>query len=140
MRVWPAVVLLSLFGAVINAQEPLPDASKRIASAKVFAFGGIGYAGATSPGEVDFRIITAQPPKVALDTFEKLYLSDNRQTKAYALAGIRKLDKDEFNKPKFLLHSSALKVEIEEGFIVSVLSLEDIAGRLDSGQYYLLIK
>jgi len=82
----------------------------------------------------------AQPPKVALDAFEKLYLSDNPQTKAYALAGIRKLDKDRFNRLKLSLHSSAPKVQIEEGCIVSMLSLEDIADRLDSGKYDFWIK
>ncbi len=82
----------------------------------------------------------AQSPKVALGTFEKLYLSDNPQTKAYALAGIRKLDKAKFNELKLSLHASPLKVQIEEGCIGSVHSIEDIADRLDSGKYDYWIK
>lgn len=124
----------------MHAQESFPDALKRITSADVFAFGGVGYAGVTSKGEVDFRIIMSQPPKVALDAFEKLFQSDNPQTKAYALAGIRKLDKDKFNKLELSLHSTGRKVSIMEGCVVSVHSLEDTAGRLDSGKYDFWIK
>jgi hypothetical protein len=112
----------------------------RIAIAKVYAFGGIGYAGTTSEGEVDFRIVMAQPPEVALDAFEKLYATDNPQTKAYALAGIRKLGKGKFEELRLSLRTSGPQVQIEEGCIISEHSLKEIADRLESGGYDLWIK
>ncbi len=135
MKPWVTVALFLLFAGVGHAQKTLPDAVKGIATLKVFAFGGIGYAGETSEGEVDFRVIIAQPPKIALDTFERLYSTDNPQSKSYALAGIRKLDKGEFNRLRLLLQSSRVKVQIEEGCIVSVHSLQDISDRLNAGDY-----
>jgi hypothetical protein len=92
MKVWIAAVPLLLLGTGVRAQKSLLGALQGIATVKVFAFGGVGFAGKTSEGETDFRVIVAQPANVALDALEKLYAVDNPQAKAYALAGIRKLD------------------------------------------------
>lgn len=87
-----------------------------------------------------FRIILEQPPKVALDAFENLYKVDNPQAKAYALAGIRKLDKVAFQQLQASWHGSEPTVLIEEGCIVSENSLKEIAERLNSGKYDAWIK
>jgi hypothetical protein len=135
-----AIALLLLLAPSTYAQRSFSDAINRIATAKVFAFGGIGFAGTTSEGEVDFRVIVAQPPNAALGAFEKLYATDNPQTKAYALAGIRKLDRRRFEQLRVSLRSSAQQVRTEDGCIVSERSLETIAKRLESGGYDLRIK
>jgi hypothetical protein len=131
------LLLLSNFAL---AQKSFSDAQQEIATVKVFAFGGIGYAGGISEGETDFRIILAQPPGAALDAFEKLYATDNPQAKAYALAGIHKLDKGAFKELQASLHGSELTVQIEEGCIVSEESLKKIAERLNSEKYDAWIK
>jgi hypothetical protein len=140
MKAWIAAVFLLSFGTDVRAQKSLPEALQGVAAVKVFAFGGIGYAGTTSEGEADFRVIVAQPPKVALEAFRKLYATNNPQAKAYALAGIRKLDKGAFKELQASWHGSSLTVRTEEGCIVSDASLENIAERLDSGDFDAWVK
>jgi hypothetical protein len=134
-----AIYLLLLTNFAL-AQKSFSDAQQGIATVEVFAFGGIGYAGGISEGEADFQIILAQPQSVALDAFEKLYTVDNPQAKAYALAGIRKLDKGAFKELQASWHGSELTVRTEEGCIVSEESLKMIAGRMNSGKYDAWIK
>jgi hypothetical protein len=140
MRALIVAISFLLLGNFALAQKSFSDAQHEIAAVKVFAFGGIGFAGRISQGEADFRIILAQPPRVAFDAFESLYTVDNPQAKAYALAGIRKLDKGAFKELQASWHGSELTVQTEEGCIVSEESLKVIAERLNSGKYDAWIK
>ena len=70
------------------------DSRRRV----VFAFGLVGFAGQTSEGELDFRIIAAEEKEVALATFEKLVASGNPQAAAYGLFGIRRLRPSRFQE------------------------------------------
>jgi hypothetical protein len=132
MNVKATIVALLLMSTSVKAQKSFPDALQEIATVKVFAFGGIGFAGRTSDGETDFRIILAQPRDTALDA---LYRADNPQAKAYALAGIYRIDKDAFKSLRTSWHGSGLTVRTEEGCIVSEESLQKIADQLNAGKY-----
>jgi hypothetical protein len=66
--------------------------AKRLATVSAFAFGAVGFAGVTSKGEIDFRFILSRSEPIALAAFEKLFVAGNFQAKAYALAGIKKLN------------------------------------------------
>jgi hypothetical protein len=102
---------------------------------KIFAFGGIGYAGATSQGEKDFRIIVSQPRALALEDFEEIYNHGTPEAKIYALAGIRKLDAQRFKVLLESSQSSQEKVHTEEGCIVQERSWAKVTKTIDSGGY-----
>jgi hypothetical protein len=99
----------------------------------VFAFGGVGFAGVISQGEVDFKTVLSQSSSDALAAFETLYATGNPQAKAYALSGIKKLNPARL---KVLLASSAKdEVKVMRGCIVSHESLHDVAKQIDQDKF-----
>jgi hypothetical protein len=132
---WLAILLLCLTATGFSEDTTPAAALQRISTVKVFAFGGIGYAGTTSEGERDYKTIMSQPAAEALASFEKLYATGNPQAKSYALAGIRKLDKQRFSELLASVRASGLKVETESGCIVSEKLLAEVALELSFGKY-----
>jgi len=130
-----AATLIAFLGSVAFSQETHSVAMQRIENANVFAFGGIGYAGVTSQGENDFRVILSQPASVAEADFERIYTSGNSEAKSYALAGIRELDRARFKELLESLRGSNEKVVTMEGCIVEDRPLLRVAQDINSGQY-----
>ena len=95
---WSIGAALLLYAVVPRADDAVDAAVRRLAKVETFAFGGTGYAGVTSKGEIDFRLLVSQPPQVALAAFEKLYAAGNPQGKSYALSGFKKLDPRRFKE------------------------------------------
>jgi hypothetical protein len=125
---------LSLGSGTVLASEHLDAATKGLSTTEVFAFGGVGYAGVISQGEVDFKILLSQSSSDALAAFETLYATGNPHAKAYALSGIKKLNPGRF---KVLLASSSTKdqVKVMRGCIVSRESLHDVAAQIDQHKF-----
>jgi hypothetical protein len=134
MKSWVAITLLWT-GAIAFSQDLTSVTIQRISTAKVFAFGGTGFAGTTSEGERDFKIIMSLPSEEAIAAFERLYATGNAQAKGYALAGIRKLDKSMFDGLRTSVRASELNVQTETGCIISERPLREVAVDLNSGKY-----
>jgi len=128
-------ILAILLCTVSAAQDALSAAMERIARTQAFAFGGVGFAGITSPGEKDFRIILSQPPAIALASFEKLYATGNAQAQGYALAGIRKLDPKHFAELMSSVKDSKERVATMAGCIMETRTLGAVAREIESGQF-----
>jgi hypothetical protein len=92
----PTAVLLITFCASILAQTNGQAVSHPLEVAKVFALGGVGFAGTTSQEELAFKSILVLPSDTAKQRFERLYSSGNPQAMSYALAGMRKLDRKRY--------------------------------------------
>jgi hypothetical protein len=90
------------------------DSRRRV----VFAFLGLGFAGHSSQGELDFRIIAAQEKEVALAAFENLVASENPQDAPYGLSGIRKLSPGRLQEPLPDSLKSSMEVETMSGCII----------------------
>jgi hypothetical protein len=129
------ILVFSVISCAVQAQDLAASASKRIAGTPYFAFGGVGYAGPTSKGEIDFQVLLAQPTEVALLSFEKLYATGNTEAKAYALAGIRELNPEEFNQLVESAQNSKQQVTTMEGCFLMHRMLTEIAADLKSGKY-----
>lgn len=138
MRRLIPILLLTLCG-IVGAQTSNAAAMQSLAGARWFAFGGTGVAGRTSQGELDFRIIMAQDPGVALASFEKLLTTGNPQAKGYALAGIRKLNPHRFQELLPSFRDSQQDVQTMEGCIVTRERLGKIAIEIAAGHYDLWI-
>jgi hypothetical protein len=131
---WIAVILL-LCGVSARADEHVDAAVRRLASVGIFAFGGVGYAGGTSKGEIVFKLVFSQPPPVALAAFEKLYANGNPQGKSYALSGIKKLNPNRFKELLATAVASTDEVEVMRGCIISHESLREVAKQIASGKF-----
>ena len=131
MKLWfIAIVLLS---GMAQAADSVDATLDHLAKIEYFAFGGVGYAGVTSPGEKDYRIILAR--QSALADFEKLYSVGNIQAKCYALVGMRTLNPKRFEELVSTLRSSKEKVETMAGCIQSSEPLRDVLKRIEADEY-----
>jgi hypothetical protein len=130
-----AVVLLVVLCGVASAQDTLSATVKSLTKTSVFAFGGVGFVGKISQGEIDFRVIQSQAAAVALASFEEIYASGDPAAKSYALAGIRQLDRERFKEILRSLDGSQEKVFTMEGCIMERRRLVDVAKAIDAGSY-----
>src|SRR5579863_10048779 len=79
-----AIALIILSCSVAPAQDTLSATVKSLAKTGAFAFGGVGFIGRISQGEIDFRVIQSQPAAVALASFETVYSTGDSAAKSYA--------------------------------------------------------
>ena len=133
-KCWVAI-LVFFCGVAACADDSVASAVKRLSTVETFAFGGVGYAGVTSKGEIDFKFILSQPQLTALSAFEKLYATANPQGKSYALSGIKKLNPKRFKELLPSSEASRDEVEVMRGCIVSHEALWDVAKQIDRGKF-----
>ena len=111
-----------------------PDAViERLARTGVFAFGPVGFARITSPGETDYR--TALKRSSALEDFEKLYSTGNLQAKCYALVGIHRLDLSRFAELVQPLRDSKETVTTMSGCVMSGETVGNVIKQIESGRF-----
>ena len=126
---------LPMLGQVADKHlAPVEQSVQRLAHVGVFAFGGVGFAGSTSQGELDFRRIKLEPPDAALAAFEKVYATGNLQAKSYALVGIHSLKLKRFKELYAALSPSNGDVTTMRGCIVLSERFRDIARQIDKGK------
>jgi len=89
----------------------------------------------TSKGEIDFKLVLAQPQPVELTAFENLYATGNPQGRSYAFSGIKKLNPSRFKDLLVSVGASPDKVEVERGCIVSHELMRDVAKQIDRGKF-----
>jgi hypothetical protein len=133
-----ALLIFLLLPVGIRPQDAA--AWRHLSSTKVFAFGGIGYAGKISDGEIDFRAIYSQPNAIALSQFEDLYKNGNPEAKSYALAGIRQLAPARFEALRQSLAGSGVNVVTMRGCIIEEELLTKVTAEIAKGDYDYWIK
>ena len=130
--------LILLPGSLLLAAAPnsvVKNAAERLKRVSYFAFGGVGYAGVTSSGEHDFRILIAQPAEEAGRSFEEVFSAGNGAAKCYALAGLHRLGAPRFELLYNQVHSAEEKVPTMEGCIGDSSTLGALAKRIRDGKY-----
>jgi hypothetical protein len=127
--------LLLLCGVAAPAEDSVDAAVSRLSTVERFAFGGTGYAGVTSKGELDFKVVLSQPRPAALTAFERLFATGNPQGKSYALSGVKKLNPEKFKELLASASASTEQVEVMRGCIVSHESLREVAKQIDRGEF-----
>ena len=132
---WPLLVLV-LFGILPGLADDTVDAAvNRLSTVGQFAFGGVGFAGVTSRGETDFKLVLAQPKPAALMAFERLYAIGNPQGKSYALSGLKELAPRRFAQLVATLDKSTEEVKVMRGCIVTHERIPDVAKQVAKGNY-----
>lgn len=131
MRIW--LISALLFFPTALAAQTVDVAFERLAKVGFFAFGGVGFAGATSPGERDYKSIVSRPSAMA--DFERLYSSGNITAKCYALAAMRRLSPRRFRELAQPLRNSKEEVATMHGCLMSREPLRLIINQIESGSY-----
>ncbi len=128
------VVLALLMSATAISQVGKPDATlERPAKVGRFAFGPTGYAGITSQGEKDYKVVLSR--STAEGDFEKLFAMGNPQAKSYALVGIRAVSPERWEELFHTLRDSKKEVVTQSGCIVDREPLERVLKRIEAGDY-----
>ncbi len=128
--------ILLLFGGIrALAADPVEDAVQNLSAVKVFALGGVGFAGRTSTGEINLRVLISQPDAVAFPALERLYATANPEGRAYALAGLKKRNPDRFREILADAEGSTESVVVMLGCIRSTTPLGIIASQIDRGDF-----
>ena len=117
------------------ADDTLDAAVQRLSKVGMFAFGGTGFAGVISKGELDFKIVLARPEPEALAAFEKIYATGDLAGKAYALVGLKKLSPDRFKELLPAAETSTDWVFTIRGCIVTRRLFADVAREIDRSTY-----
>ena len=132
MLLLPAPILLQAQPVSVSGTRQAID---KLSSTRIFAFGGVGIAGATSEGETQYRVLAALPHKEAIAAFEQVYESGNLPARCYALAGLHHLDPVRFRALLAGAASNHTKVVTMEGCTVMELAFDQIAMFIDRGTY-----
>jgi hypothetical protein len=132
MKLWMVLVVL-MSAASAQPSETVDSTFERLARVDRFAFGGIGYAGVTSQGEKNYKLILARPS--ALADFEKLLSVGNPQAKSYALFGIRALNPGRFKELSLNLRESKIEVVTQRGCIEYKEPLGTVLKHIEAGEY-----
>lgn len=132
---WPLIVLVLFSISPVLADDTVDAAVNRLSTVGRYAFGGVGFAGVTSKGETDFKLVLNQPKPTALTAFERLYAIGNPQGKSYALSGLKKLAPKRFAELLATLAKSTEEVEVMRGCIVSHERLPEVAEQIAQGKF-----
>ncbi|MBX7206731.1 MAG: hypothetical protein K1X78_00350 [Verrucomicrobiaceae bacterium] len=123
-----AVAVLAV-SSNLHAADPLT----KLASIHDFAFGGVGFTGITSKGEVAFREVMER--KTAAADFLALLDSGNPQAKCYALVGLRLLDPTAFGTQVKRFEKDKTKVSTMAGCMISEQLMLSVVANISAGRY-----
>lgn len=125
------MVILAQVGVSVAATSE--NAARDLASAKSFAFGGIGVAGLTSEGERNLRAVLQES-----DASQQLQSAVARATpagKLYILVGLRRCDRAAYQKVLDSLVRPKDDVEVARGCMISRESFSQLLSQIQNGQF-----
>jgi|GEM_PF-2003963 len=123
------------FSSDLSSQgsNSVQTAHEQLLNIKCFAFGGVGYAGTTSPGEIAFRAVLESTN--ALELFETTLSKGSDEAKLYALCGIRSLNKESFNASAKALKEADPKVRTMSSCLATEEKASVVIKRIADGIY-----
>lgn len=117
-----------------NAATRADDkAVKALAETPVFAFGGIGYAGITSQGEVAFRNVLASNSAAA--DFLQVVKTGNPQAQCYGLIGLRLKDRAAYDEQVKHFVTSRKEVQTCAGCSMSKQMMLSVVANIRNGAF-----
>src|SRR5262249_42320651 len=119
-------------GEPIAPKDP-QQAYQQLLSIKSFAFGGVGYAGTTSQGELCFRALASSTN--ALQMFRAALTKGTTAGQLYALCGLRRLAPKDFDTAASPIIAANKTVTEWQGCLVCGQQASNIVARIKSGSY-----
>jgi hypothetical protein len=135
-----SAILLFFGGVRALAAGTVDNAVQSLSTVRVFAFGGVGFAGVTSKGETNLRYLISEPDPVALRALELVYATGTPEARAYALAGLKELNPKRFKELLAASEDSTESVAVMRGCIGSAETIGSIAKKVDRGDYSLWLE
>ncbi|RKX34319.1 MAG: hypothetical protein DRP64_20185 [Verrucomicrobia bacterium] len=126
-------ILLLLVAHPVYGGDVVEESYERLLKVERFAFGGTGFAGSISQGELDFRVLLKN--KKSSERFRGLYDHGNIQAKCYALVAFSQLDKALLDELSEELSKIGGEVTTMEGCIVAATPVPDEVERIGNGAY-----
>ncbi|MEP6673340.1 MAG: hypothetical protein ABJF10_29595 [Chthoniobacter sp.] len=124
------IVLLFICGAALAGDK---EAVSTLSKTPLFAFGGIGVAGITSPGEYAFKSVLASDSAAA--DFLQILKAGTPQAQCYALVGLRLKDRPVFDEQVKRFASSSQKVDTCAGCAPMTLPMSSVVATIQKGSY-----
>jgi hypothetical protein len=109
------------------------DHYQKMLDAKTFAFGGVGFAGTTSGGELGFRQVLSGPEPEK--RFEDAYADATSEGRLYVLCGLRATHSSAFDRYVANLRSETNQVMTMSGCIGSLEPIKAVVQRIVNGEY-----
>ncbi len=129
-----AVLPTLLLATPTSAGEQTPQqAYEQLLSVRVFAFGGVGYAGTTSEGERAFHAMLASPNAARL--FRAALTNGTSEAQLYALCGLRRLERGAFDRHSARILAANPSVRTMSGCIQTDERASNVVARIGSGHY-----
>ena len=119
--------------AVFVVAAPENTATRDLAAAKSFAFGGVGVAGLTSEGERNLRAVLDRP-----DASQQLQAALARATPAgelYILVGLRRCDRAAYEKVFGSVARPNDDVEVARGCMISREPFRRLLSQIQEGRF-----
>lgn len=107
--------------------------SKKLSDVTLFAFGGIGVAGTTSPGEIAFRDVLKT--QTAADQFVAVLRQGGPAGQCYALVGLRLKNRALFDAQVKSFSGSKVEVQTASGCMMMKLPMSSVVAGIRSGNY-----
>ncbi|MDB6173692.1 MAG: hypothetical protein JWL59_3003 [Chthoniobacteraceae bacterium] len=123
--------LLTLFSSFALASDRA--AIEKLDGIEVFAFGGVGFAGTTSEGEIAFKQVFKSAS--AESDFLELLKTGNAQSRCYALVGLRLKNRLLFDEQVKSFTSSKQEVQTCAGCIMMKLPMSSVVASIERGNY-----
>ena len=123
-------VLLFTCGAALAGDK---GAVNTLSETPLFAFGGIGVAGITSPGEYAFKSVLASDSAEA--DFLQILKTGTPQAQCYALVGLRIKDRPVFDEQVKRFAASHQKVDTCAGCAPMTLPMSSVVATIQKGSY-----
>ncbi len=116
------------------AQQPVSATPEtKLSAVKLFAFGGVGFAGVRSEGEEEYREVLSRPNR--LEILERVVENGTPEAKAYALVGIYNFNRDRFTSLASSLSSSKDQVHTARRCVLGSSTLGNIVHDIAAGTY-----
>ena len=100
---------------------------------RLFAFGGIGFAGTTSEGEVAFNNVMAS--KTGAADFAQILKTGGPEAQCYALVGLRLKDRPAFDEQVKHFATSKQEVQTCAGCMMSKQPMSSVVANIQKGWY-----
>lgn len=133
LRIVLAFLLLAGVLSRADAEQVSKPEVAQLAKVTMFAFGGVGFAGAKSAGEMAYGAIMSRPSREAL--LEEVFAIGTAEAKLYALVGLHNLNKARFEVLAAEMRSSKEPVNTAMGCIIYRTTVGAVIQRIDAGRY-----
>ncbi len=124
------LLVLLLSSGIAKAEG---DPVKRLETARMFAFGGVGYAGITTEEEIAFRAVLDS--KTAEADFLRVLDRGNVQGKCYALVGLRQKNRSAFDERVERFAKEKSDVGTAAGCMISKEPMYSIVANIRAGRF-----